>query len=239
LKLREMSLPGNRQAVTHTARKEMSMNTSNKSKILLTMGVSLIALNGCSSIGGGPDLPQAPAIPYQQQASDEYLIGPLDTITIFVWRNQELGAKVQVRPDGRITTPLITDMPAAGKTATMLQQDIKLALTQYINDPIVSVIVNEFAANNSQQIRIAGAGVEKPASVPYRANMTLLDAITAVGGISQYASGNKARLQRMDRATGRMREYGLKISDLLRKGDTRANVMLQPGDVIIIPESAF
>jgi polysaccharide export outer membrane protein len=215
------------------------MYLSLKTKALLALGVSTFALTGCSTIGGGSDLPPAPSIPYQQQSSEEYLIGPLDTITIFVWRNQELGAKVQVRPDGRITTPLITDMPAAGKTATMLQQDIKLALSQYINDPIVSVIVNEFAATNNQQIRIAGAGVEKPASVPYRANMTLLDAITAVGGISQYAAGNKARLQRMDRETGRMREYGLKIGDLLRKGETRANVMLQPGDVIIIPESAF
>jgi polysaccharide biosynthesis/export protein len=215
------------------------MSMSKKSKIVLTMSVSLIALSGCSSIGGGPDLPPAPSVSYQQNASEEYLIGPLDTLTIFVWRNQELGAKVQVRPDGRITTPLITDMPAAGKTATMLQQDIKLALSQYINDPIVSVIVNEFAAKNQQSVRIAGAGVEKPIAISYRANFTLLDAITEAGGLSQYAAGNKARLQRMDRATGRMREYSLRIGDLLRKGDSRANVMLQPGDVIIIPESAF
>ena len=97
----------------------------------------------------------------------------------------------------------------------------------------------EFAATNNQQIRIAGAGVGKPASVPFRANMTLLDAITAVGGISEYAAGNKARLQRVDRETGRMQEYSLQINDLLRRGDTKANVMLQPGDVIIIPESMF
>ncbi len=215
------------------------MYLSMKTKALLALGVSTIALGGCSTLGGGSDLPPAPSIPYQQQATEEYLIGPLDSLTIFVWRNQELGAKVQVRPDGRITTPLITDMPAAGKTATMLQQDIKLALSQYINDPIVSVIVNEFVGDSRQQIRIAGAGVEKPASIPYRSNYTLLDAITEVGGLSQYAAGNKARLQRMDRATGRMSEYGLRIGDLLRKGDSRANVLLQPGDVIIIPESAF
>jgi polysaccharide biosynthesis/export protein len=215
------------------------MTKLNKSKILLVSSISLSLLSGCSSIGGGSDLPPAPQIPFQQQANEDYIIGPLDTITIFVWRNQELGAKVQVRPDGRITTPLITDMPAAGKTATMLQQDIKLALSQYINDPIVSVIVNDFAAANSQQVRIAGAGVEKPASVPFHSNMTLLDAITAVGGISQYAAGNRARLQRVDRQTGRMREYGLRINDLLRKGEATANVRLQPGDVIIIPESAF
>jgi polysaccharide biosynthesis/export protein len=214
------------------------MDKGMKNKALLALSVSVLALNGCSSMGGS-NLPPAPAITYQQQASEEYIIGPLDKIRVFVWRNEELGGTVQVRPDGRITTPLITDMPAAGKTATMLAQDIKLQLSQYINDPIVSVIVSDFAATNNQQVRIAGAGVGKPASVPYRANMTLLDAITAVGGISEYASGNKARLQRMDRNTGLMREYSLRIGDLLRKGDTRANVLLQPGDIIIIPESMF
>lgn len=214
------------------------MRYSLKNKALLALGVSTMAISGCSSLGGS-NLPPAPSIPYQQQASEEYIIGPLDKVRIFVWRNEELGGIVQVRPDGRITTALITDMPAAGKTATMLAQDIKLQLTQYINDPIVQVIVTEFAATNNQQVRIAGAGVGKPASVPYRANMSLLDAITAVGGISEYAAGNKARLQRVNRETGRMQEYSLRIGDLLRKGDTKANVLLQPGDVIIIPESAF
>lgn len=214
------------------------MRYSLKNKALLALGVSTMAISGCSSLGGS-NLPPAPSIPYQQQASEEYIIGPLDKVRIFVWRNEELGGTVQVRPDGRITTPLITDMPAAGKTATMLAQDIKLQLSQYINDPIVSVIITDFAATNNQQVRIAGAGVGKPASVPYRANMSLLDAITAVGGISEYAAGNKARLQRVNRETGRMQEYGLRIGDLLRKGDTKANVLLQPGDVIIIPESAF
>jgi polysaccharide biosynthesis/export protein len=218
--------------------REYEMNVSLKNKALLALGVSSMAISGCSSLGG-TNLPPAPSIPYQQQASEEYIIGPLDKVRIFVWRNEELGGTVTVRPDGRITTPLITDMPAAGKTATMLAQDIKLQLSQYINDPIVSVIITEFAATNNQQVRIAGAGVGKPASVPYRANMTLLDAITAVGGISEYAAGNKARLQRVDRNTGRMQEYSLRIGDLLRRGDTKANVMLQPGDVIIIPESAF
>jgi polysaccharide biosynthesis/export protein len=214
------------------------MSLSLKNKALLALGVSSMAISGCSSMGGS-GLPPAPSIPQQQQASEEYIIGPLDKIRIFVWRNEELGGSVQVRPDGRITTPLITDMPAAGKTATMLAQDIKLQLSQYINDPIVSVIITEFAATNNQQVRIAGAGVGKPAAVPFRANMTLLDAITAVGGISEYAAGNKARLQRIDRNTGRMQEYGLRIGDLLRKGDTKANILLQPGDVIIIPESMF
>ena len=143
-----------------------------------------------------------------------------------------------MRPDGRITTPLITDMPAVGKTPSMLAEDIKLQLSQYIQEPIVSVIVNKFAGTFSQQVRIVGA-TEKPASIPFRANMTLLDAMIAVGGLSEYAAGNKARLVRFDKQSGNQKEYAVRIGDLLRKGDTKANVLLMPGDVIIIPESMF
>ena len=195
-----------------------------------------------AACGGGPrpasELPAASFVQSQEGPGEEYVIGPLDELTVFVWRNPELGAKVQVRPDGRITTPLITDMPAVGKTPTMLAQDIKLALSQYINEPIVSVIVNNFAGTYSQQVRIVGA-TEKPASIPFRANMTLLDAMIAVGGLSEYAAGNKARLVRFDKGTGRQTEYALRIDDLLKRGDSRANVTLSPGDVIIIPESLF
>jgi polysaccharide biosynthesis/export protein len=145
---------------------------------------------------------------------------------------------VQVRPDGRITTPLIEDMPAVGKTPTMLAQDIKVQLAQYINAPLVSVIVENFAGTFSQQIRVVGA-TEKPASIPFRANMTLLDAMISVGGLSEFAAGNRARLIRQNRETGRQTEYGLRIGDLLKRGDSKANVRLEPGDVIIIPESAF
>ncbi|MFC4291671.1 XrtA/PEP-CTERM system exopolysaccharide export protein [Sphingorhabdus arenilitoris] len=213
------------------------MNNALKTKAILGVSAAALALSGCSGFGGN-NLPEAPVTASQvQRGSEEYLIGPLDTLTIFVWRNPELGAKVQVRPDGRITTPLITDMPAAGKTSTMLAQDIKLQLSQFINEPIVSVIVNDFQGG-SQNIRILGA-TEKPASIPYRANITVLDAIIAVGGLSEFASGNRARLIRVNRATGRQQEYALRLGDLLKRGDSRANVQLQPGDVIIIPESAF
>lgn len=196
------------------------------------------ALTGCGGIGGGTQLPSAPTVSAREGPGEDYMIGALDQLTIFVWRNPELGAKVQVRPDGRITTPLITDMPAVGKTPTMLAQDIKLQLSQYINDPIVSVIVNEFAGTTSQQVRIVGA-TEKPASIPYRANMTVLDAMIAVGGLSEYAAGNKARLIRHNKGTGAQQEYSLRLGDLLKRGDSKANVLLQPGDVIIIPESMF
>jgi polysaccharide biosynthesis/export protein len=207
-----------------------------KSKVVLAtiLGASMLA--GCAGGSGGGQLPMAPT-QSQQGPSDEYLIGPRDELTIFVWRNPELGAKVQVRPDGRITTPLITDMPAVGKTSTMLAQDIKLQLSQYINDPIVSVIVNSFVGG-VQNVRIVGA-TEKPASIPYSANMTLLDAMISVGGLSEFAAGNRARLIRYNRGTGRQQEYSLRLGDLLKRGDSRANVQLQPGDVIIIPESAF
>ena len=166
------------------------------------------------------------------------MIGPMDQLNIFVWRNPELSAKVQVRPDGRITTPLVNDMPAVGKTPAMLADDMKIALSTYIKDPIVSVIVESPQSTYSQSIRIVGA-TEKPASIPYRANMTLLDAMIAVGGLNQYAAGNRARLVRQDRNTGQQRQYNVKLGKLLKDGDPSANVKLEPGDVIIIPESMF
>ncbi|GLT00035.1 sugar ABC transporter substrate-binding protein [Sphingobium jiangsuense] len=208
------------------------------SKLFISLVLSALVLSGCAGSASGPQLPPASFVSTQEGPGEEYVIGPLDELTIFVWRNPELGAKVQVRPDGRITTPLITDMPAVGKTSKMLADDIKLALSQYIQNPLVSVIVDKFSGTFSQQVRIVGA-TDKPASLPYRANMTLLDAMIAVGGLSEYAAGNKARLVRFDKDSGKQREYALRINDLIKKGDTKANVLLAPGDVIIIPESMF
>jgi polysaccharide export outer membrane protein len=208
------------------------------SKLLAGSAMLSMMLTGCAGGGGGPQLPPASFVAMQEGPGEDYIIGPLDELTIFVWRNPELGAKVQVRPDGRITTPLITDMPAVGKTPKMLADDITLQLSQYIQDPLVSVIVNKFSGTYSQQVRVIGA-TEKPASLPYRANMTLLDAMIAVGGLSEYAAGNRAKLIRFDKASGKQKEYSIRLGDLLRKGDSKANVMLMPGDVIIIPESSF
>jgi polysaccharide biosynthesis/export protein len=196
------------------------------------------ALAGCASGGGSPELPPASFVQSAEGPGEDYVIGPLDQLSIFVWRNPDLGAKVQVRPDGRITTPLISDMPAVGKTPSQLSEDIKAQLQRYVSNPIVSVIVDNFSGTYSQQVRVVGA-TEKPASIPFRANMTLLDAMIAVGGLNQYAAGNKARLIRFDRQTGLQREYDLKIGKLLKQGDASANVQLAPGDVIIIPESMF
>ena len=210
----------------------------NLSQLVASVALASLALGGCAGTSSGPQLPPAAFVATEEGPGEDYVIGPLDELTIFVWRNPELGAQVQVRPDGRITTPLITDMPAVGKTPSMLAQDVKLQLSQYIQDPIVSVIVNKFAGTFSQQVRVVGA-TEKPASIPFRANMTLLDAMIAVGGLSEYAAGNRARLIRFDRDTGKQKEYALRIADLLKKGTSKANVQLMPGDVIIIPESTF
>jgi polysaccharide biosynthesis/export protein len=217
------------------------MRVSAKSFASLAATASVLALAGCASGGSsGQSLPPAGFVSDASaaQVSESYVIGPLDEITIFVWRNAELGANVQVRPDGRITTPLISDLVAAGKTPAQLADDIRQALTPYITDPLVSVMVNRPQGTFGQQIRIVGA-TERPAAIPYRANMTLLDAMIAVGGLSEFAAGDRARLIRFDRRTNQQREYDLRIASLLRRGDVRANVRLEPGDVIIIPESMF
>jgi polysaccharide export outer membrane protein len=204
---------------------------------LAAIGLSAVLLAGCG--GGGPQLPPASYGDGSVAPSEEYTIGPLDEITIHVWRNPELSAdKVRVRPDGRLTIPLVQDIPAVGKTATQLQDYIAGELSKYIEQPIVSVIVNTPEGNFTQQVRIIGA-TPQPASLPFRANMTALDAMIAVGGLNEFAAGNRAKLIRLDRETGKQIEYRLRLSDLIRRGDANANVMLKPGDTIIIPESRF
>ena len=213
------------------------MRSTPTSRMIAAAAIVALTLSGCAA-SGGPQLAPANFVATQEGPGEEYVIGPLDELTIHVWRNDELGAKVQVRPDGRITTPLISDMPAVGKTPRQLADDLKVALGKYIENPLVSVIVNNFSGTFSQQVRIVGA-TEKPASIPYRANMTLLDAMISVGGLSEYAAGNKAKLVRYNKENGKQQEYQVRIGDLLKRGDSKANVMLAPGDVIIIPESMF
>ena len=215
------------------------MPQSRTFRISASAVAAVIALGGCATNGGGTQLPAASFVAMQEGPGEDYVIGPLDELTVSVWRNPELSAeKIQVRPDGRITTPLVSDMPAVGKTPAMLSEDIRLQLSQYIEEPLVSVIVTNFAGTFSQQVRVIGA-TEKPASIPFRANMTVLDAMIAVGGLSEFAAGNKAKLIRFDKQVGRQATYRLRLGDLLKKGESQANVMLQPGDVIIIPESMF
>ncbi len=214
------------------------MRIGGASRTMLGVSLAALTVSGCASGASGPALPSATFVSNDETPGEQYIIGPLDQLSIFVWRNPELGAKVQVRPDGRITTPLIADLPATGKTPSELAEDIKDRLSKYVTDPLVSVMVDNFSGTYSQQIRVVGA-TEKPASLPYRANMTLLDAMIAVGGLSQYAAGDRAKLVRYNKATGKQQEYPLQIAKLLKHGDVRSNVKLQPGDVIIIPESLF
>ena len=230
--------PGLCTAAAQSEFEDASMLNARPSRLLASTALAALALSGCTT-GGGTQLPAASFVAMQEGPGEDYVIGPLDELTVSVWRNPELSAeKIQVRPDGRITTPLVSDMPAVGKTPAMLSEDIRLQLSQYIEEPLVSVIVTNFSGTFSQQVRIIGA-TEKPASIPYRANMTVLDAMIAVGGLSEFAAGNKAKLIRFDKQAGRQKEFGLRLGDLLKRGESEANVMLQPGDVIIIPESMF
>jgi polysaccharide export outer membrane protein len=168
--------------------------------------------------------------------SPDYLIGPLDQLDVFVWRAPELSTKVTVRPDGRISTPLVEDMVAAGKTPTQLATDLEGQLEEYVKSPEVSIIVSSFQSTFDQQVRVIGEA-QKPIALPYQAGMTVLDVMVAVGGLTQYAAGNKSVLIR---GSGEDRQsYRLRLDDLLRKGKITANVPVLPGDVILIPESIF
>jgi len=203
-----------------------------------SMLVALVAA-GCSQTPrSNVQLPTASYAAKNETLPTNYVIGPLDSLQIFVWRNPDLTTTVTVRPDGRITTPLITDLPAAGKTPAQLAVDITGKLASYIENPNVQVIVQSFGGPFSQQVRVLGEAT-KPAAVPYRANMTLLDLMISVGGLTQYAAGNRATLVRTDRATGHQTQFALKIGRLIKDGEAKYNVNIQPGDVIIIPQSLF
>ena len=166
----------------------------------------------------------------------EYLIGPGDNVNIIVWRNPELSMIVPVRPDGKITTPLVEDLPASGKTPTQLARDLEKALAKYIQSPVVTVIVTDFVGPYSEQIRVIGEAA-KPQALPYSENMTLLDVMILVGGITDFADGNKASILRT--GGGKSQQFGVRLVDLVRGGDLSANVAMRPGDILVIPQSFF
>lgn len=198
--------------------------------------ICLVAVAGCSNFGGGSQLPSAQFVTSNEGPGPQYVVGPLDTLQIFVWRNPELSMSVTVRPDGRFSVPLIDDLTATGRTPSQLARDIEGQLNQYIQSPIVTVIVNGFTGPFAQQVRVVGSAAS-PQAIPYRANMTLLDVMIAVGGITEFAAGNSSTLARVEDSN--QREYTLRLDDLLKNGDVSANVAIAPGDVIIIPESFF
>jgi polysaccharide export outer membrane protein len=165
----------------------------------------------------------------------EYLIGALDTVHIIVWRNPDLSMVVPVRPDGKVTAPLIDDLQAQGKTPRALAQDIEKALAKYVREPVVTVVVTQFTGPASEQVRVIGEAV-KPQILPYRKNMTLLDVMIAVGGLTPFADGNSATISRT--AEGG-KSYSVRLRDLVVRGDISANVEMRPGDIVVIPQSWF
>ena len=166
----------------------------------------------------------------------DYLIGPGDSVNIIVWRNPEVSLTVSVRPDGKITTPLVEDLAASGKTSTQLARDIEQALSKFIQQPVVTVIVTNFSGPYGEQIRVIGEAA-KPQALPYRLGMSLMDVLIAVGGITDFAAGNKASIIRV--RDGSQLQLRVRLDDLLKEGDISANVMMRPGDVLLIPESFF
>jgi len=203
-------------------------------RIFKVIGVPLLGVIGSGMLGCTwgryPPAPSAAASP-----NYNYVIGPGDTVNIIVWRNPELSMSVPVRPDGKITAPLIEDLPALGKDSTTLARDMEKAISKYIRDPVVTVIVTSFVGPYNQQIRIIGEAT-RPQTLAYRQNMTLLDVMIATGGITDFADGNAASILRTSEGS---KQYHIRIKDLLRRGDVSANVEMKPGDVVIIPQSWF
>jgi polysaccharide export outer membrane protein len=168
-------------------------------------------------------------------ADYNYLIGPLDTLQIMVWRNADLSTTVPVRPDGKVSVPLVEDLPALGKNPTQLARDIEKALGKFIRDPVVTVVVTNFNGPYTEQIRVVGEAA-KPQALPYRHKMTLLDVMIAVGGLTDFADGNNASVLRTSDGG---KQYNVRLKDLIRRGDVSANIEMKPGDVVIIPQSWF
>jgi polysaccharide export outer membrane protein len=186
---------------------------------------------GCSST---PTYRPAPA----QPGSDawNYLVGPGDSVQVFVWRNPEVSGTFPVRPDGKMTMNLVEDLPASGKTPSQLARDIEKALAKYIQEPIVTVIVGGGIGPFDQQIRVVGEATQ-PQALNYREKMSLIDLMISVGGLTDFADGNKAYILRT--ADGKQERLGVRLEDLLRGGDISANVDMRPGDVLVVPESLF
>lgn len=199
--------------------------------------ITLATLFGCSS-ANAPDAPTAlPVATAADESDNAYVIGPTDQLNIFVWRQPELSTQAIVRPDGRISVPLIDDLQASGRTPTQLAQAITASLKEYIQDPKVSVIVTNFVGPFDRQIRVVGEAA-KPQAIPFRRNMTVLDVMIQVGGLTEFASGNRAVLVRSG-AEATRENFRLRLDDLLKEGDVSANAYVLPGDVIIIPQSYF
>jgi polysaccharide export outer membrane protein len=191
--------------------------------------VLAFVLAGCNTVSYPPAPGSLPALDYS------YHIGPTDVINVIVWRNPELSMSLPVRPDGKVNTPLVDDLVAVGKTPTELERDVEKALSKYIRDPVVTIVVSNFVGPASEQIRVVGEAT-KPQVLSYRKDMTVLDVMIAVGGLTDFAAGNDARIFRVSEG-GKL--YAVRLRDLVKRGDISANVAMMPGDILIIPQSWF
>lgn len=189
-------------------------------------------LTACAS---GPVFPPAPA-KVSDNADWHYLLGPGDSVNVFVWGNPEVSGSFPIRPDGMMTMNLVEDLPASGKTPTQLAREIEKILARYIQDPVVTVIVAGGVGPYSQQIRVIGQAA-KPQALNYREEMSLVDVMISVGGLTDFASGNRASILRV--VEGKPQQFTVRLEDLLKGGDISANVEMRPGDVLVIPESWF
>jgi len=202
----------------------------------LTDTVAKAGAIACLLLLGACSTPPAPPAAALAPINPDYLVGPGDSVNIIVWRNPEVSMSVPVRPDGKITTPLVEDLPAAGKTSTQLARDIEAALAKFIQQPVVTVVVTTFVGNFSEQIRVIGQAA-RPQALPYSRQMSLMDVLIAVGGVTEFAAGNKASIVRM--VDGKQEKLNVRLDDLIKDGDISANMMMRPGDILVIPESYF
>jgi polysaccharide export outer membrane protein len=200
---------------------------------VIGLGSLMVILFGC----GSTPLSQVPQEQREVEADYTYVVGPGDRMEIFVWGNEELTVSdVEVRPDGTFSTRLVENIDASGKTPSQLARDIEKAYSEYVKSAVVSVILDKFEGVPSQQVRVVGEAAE-PLKVPFRKHMTLLDVMVEVGGLTEFADGNKSVLIRS--TGGNQSSYNIRLEDLLEEGDISANVAMFPGDIVIIPEAWF
>jgi polysaccharide export outer membrane protein len=200
----------------------------------LSVGALVLLLAACAS---GPQPESTPRINPEAQAVDAYRIGVDDVIRVAVWQNPDLDVTVPVRPDGRISVPLVGDVEAGGRTPEEVSVEIKTALEKFVRNPQVTVIIDQLRSHEYlSRVRVTGA-VRTPISVPYRQGMTILDAVLAAGGTNEFAAAGRTELYRKDGET--TRAFPVRLDRILEKGDLESNYKVQPGDVITVPERAF